>query len=289
MLADGHRDGAYALRTIDHEQGFDVSTKLPDSIQIADLTRERVDPWKADHAGSFSYCSSDLVDGRHRTRRLHLPDRNAEPALQAQPREDVRREVGGGDNHLVSLLEIEPIGYEVQPIGGAVGQDDLRAIRSYELGDGRPQTIGKVREGLMCLEMVRLGLPHDHLMDGVSSQKGKGTLMSCIQPYPVGGQPELRANIQHIANSITTSPMAERKAGATFRGFVPLVGRRARQMTTTISADLSPRWSAVILPIGWLILTNGPPGQLIVFLVGGILIGVRLTPRRPAGSPAFLS
>lgn len=39
-------------------------------------------------------------------------------------------------------------------------------------------------------------------------------------------------------------------------------------------ADPSPRWSAVMLPIGWLILTNGPPGQPIVRLVGGILIGV---------------
>jgi hypothetical protein len=39
-------------------------------------------------------------------------------------------------------------------------------------------------------------------------------------------------------------------------------------------ANLSPRWSAVMLPIGWLILTNAPPGQLIVRLVGGILIGV---------------
>ena len=35
-----------------------------------------------------------------------------------------------------------------------------------------------------------------------------------------------------------------------------------------------PRWSAVMLPAGWLILTSGPPGQLIVRLVGGILIGV---------------
>jgi hypothetical protein len=38
-------------------------------------------------------------------------------------------------------------------------------------------------------------------------------------------------------------------------------------------ADLSPRWSAVILPIGWLLLTSAPPGQLIARLVGGILIG----------------
>ena len=39
-------------------------------------------------------------------------------------------------------------------------------------------------------------------------------------------------------------------------------------------AGRSPRWSAVMLPVGWLILTNGPPGQLIYRLVGGILIGV---------------
>jgi hypothetical protein len=39
-------------------------------------------------------------------------------------------------------------------------------------------------------------------------------------------------------------------------------------------ANLSPRWSAVMLPVGWLILTNGPPGQLIYRLVGGILTGV---------------
>lgn len=39
-------------------------------------------------------------------------------------------------------------------------------------------------------------------------------------------------------------------------------------------ADLSPRWSAVMLPIGWLILTSGPPGQVIYRLVGGTLIGV---------------
>ncbi|HSJ83777.1 MAG TPA: hypothetical protein VLA91_08140 [Acidimicrobiia bacterium] len=39
-------------------------------------------------------------------------------------------------------------------------------------------------------------------------------------------------------------------------------------------ANLSPRWSAVMLPVGWLILTNGPPGQLIYRLVGGTLIGV---------------
>lgn len=39
-------------------------------------------------------------------------------------------------------------------------------------------------------------------------------------------------------------------------------------------ADLSPRWSAVMLPIGWLLLIGAPPGQLIVRLVGGILLGV---------------
>jgi len=72
---------------------------------------------------------------------------------------------------------------------------------------------------------------------------------------------------------------------------------------------VSPRWSAVMLPAGWLILTNGPPGQLIVLLVGGILIGVGFLGQgwalwssqeealwQPAadapktgGSPAFLS
>jgi hypothetical protein len=40
-------------------------------------------------------------------------------------------------------------------------------------------------------------------------------------------------------------------------------------------ADFSPRWSAVMLPIGWVILTAGPPG-LLIRLAGGILIGVGL-------------
>lgn len=39
---------------------------------------------------------------------------------------------------------------------------------------------------------------------------------------------------------------------------------------------LSPRWSAVVLPTGWLILMGAPPGQLLTRLAGGILVGVGL-------------
>jgi len=39
-------------------------------------------------------------------------------------------------------------------------------------------------------------------------------------------------------------------------------------------AGVSPRWSAVVLPIGWLILVGAPSGQLVTRLAGGILVGV---------------
>jgi hypothetical protein len=39
---------------------------------------------------------------------------------------------------------------------------------------------------------------------------------------------------------------------------------------------LSPRWSAVMLPAGWLILVGAPPGQLLTRLAGAILVGAGL-------------
>jgi hypothetical protein len=118
---------------------------------------------------------------------------------QREPGDHARREVAIYQEDLIAFFEWEALNEKVEPVRGAVSQDDLLRLTSNERCEGLLEPSGNILE---C--GIRESMWRDLLLDGdlrlLNRDSRKWTLVSAVEPDLIIERPEI-ALVPHDSSS----------------------------------------------------------------------------------------
>ena len=178
----GHvqRPGADRLRAIGDEQHPACPADLAEGVEIDGVTGQRMDPGGAQQPRRRGDRRLQFVGLDHPLARLDEADPHP-PLLQRQPGKNIGRKIPLHQQHLVAGPPRDPVGEQVQPIGRAVGENDVVGRRADQLPQRLAQPPRNLAEPLGG-QVKRRHLPPDRLLRRPHRHPGQRSLMGAVQP-----------------------------------------------------------------------------------------------------------
>jgi hypothetical protein len=119
----------------------------------------------------------------------HRPDAHASPG-QPPPGQHRGRVVAFDDQHLVPLAEREAVRDQVQPVGGAVAEDDLVGVASDQAGQQPSEPFRDLAE-VVVPDPVGRRLERGRMPRRLERRAGQRPLVCRVEPCPAVEGPEL--------------------------------------------------------------------------------------------------